>query len=238
MSSVGVLSAIPAPIACSFQPVAVAAQAGHHQPGLAHPEGEGEAGELGARVVDEAAVGVADELQAVALVAADQEHDRVDLAVDLRQVDGEHLVVALALAGGVVAEVDHRAVAGGQVVEEREVEERAAGELHGRGVEVDRRRAASPRSRPCGCAPSRRPSAARVRGVPSSVARLSSWPSVSSITSPNLPGRLGTAVQAREHERAANRAPAQRATRFQRPPGRLPQRHPQAEPGPRATPTA
>ena len=139
IESVGVFSAMPVPIPAELPHRAVAEQLGHDEPRLADPEREGEAGELGAVVVDETAVGVADELQRVALVAADHEQDRVHPRVDATQVHGDHLVVALALAGEVVAEVHHGAVTGGEVVEERQVEELVAGELHGRGVEVDRR---------------------------------------------------------------------------------------------------
>jgi hypothetical protein len=102
--------------------------------------GQGEPGQLAFLVaghVDEADVGAVDPLERVALVAADEEHDGVDLGVDLAQVDGDLLVVTLAAAGLVVAEVHDRAVTGAQVVVERQVEQLVAGELHGRRVEVD-----------------------------------------------------------------------------------------------------
>jgi len=110
----------------------------HRHRGEGHAAGEGVAGQLGVVLaVDQAAEGVLDLFEGVALVGGDDEEQGGDVRGHPGQIDQDHLVVAVALAGQVVALVAHRAVLGRQLTVVGEVGRVAVGEHDDRGVEVD-----------------------------------------------------------------------------------------------------
>ena len=141
--SVGSLTAIPSATARSLQPSPSRAIRAITTPVSGTPRVSVIRASSAPLLVDDAAVGVGDPLERVALVAGDQQEDRVDLPVHLRQVDGDRLVVPVAAAGGVVAEVLDRAVAG------RRGCCRTRGRRAGRRRTAPRRRPGRPRAPRC-----------------------------------------------------------------------------------------